>query len=43
MADAYARGLPRAKREIIHGAGHHVSMESPDAFNRVVRNFISAC
>ena len=40
MAEAYAKVLPRARREIVRGAGHHVSLEASDAFNALVRGFI---
>lgn len=40
MAEAYARAMPRARREIVQGAGHHVSIEAPDAFNDLLRSFL---
>jgi pimeloyl-ACP methyl ester carboxylesterase len=39
MAEAYAKGLPVARREIIHGVGHHVTMEAPSTFNELLRGF----
>ena len=42
MAEAYAHCLPRARREIIGGAGHLVNLERPDAFNALLRNFLAA-
>ena len=40
MAEAYARTLPRARREIITGAGHLANLERPDAFNALLRDFL---
>jgi pimeloyl-ACP methyl ester carboxylesterase len=42
MAEAYAKALPRARREIIQGVGHHVTMEAAPAFNDLVRAFFSS-
>lgn len=42
MAEAYAKGLPRAKRQIVQGAGHFPGMERPEAFNEVLRAFLAA-
>lgn len=42
MADAYAKALPNARREIVEGVGHHVSLEAPDAFNELVTSFVAA-
>lgn len=40
MAEAYAKALPRARREIIQGAGHFANLEQPELFNEVVRYFV---
>jgi pimeloyl-ACP methyl ester carboxylesterase len=40
MAEAYAKALPNARREIIQGVGHHVSIEAAQTFNGLVRNFL---
>ena len=41
MADAYAKTLPRARREIIAGAGHLVNLERPEEFNALLREFFA--
>ena len=41
MAEAYAKAMPNARREIIQGVGHHVSLEAPEVFNELVRGFIA--
>lgn len=41
MAEAYAKALPNARREIIRSAGHHVSLEAPELFNELVRSFLA--
>ena len=40
MAEAYAKALPNARREIIKGVGHHVTMEAAPAFNELLRAFL---
>jgi 3-oxoadipate enol-lactonase len=40
MAEAYAKALPRVRREIIQGAGHFANLEQPDLFNEVLRYFL---
>jgi 3-oxoadipate enol-lactonase len=40
MAEAYARTLPRARREIIQGAGHLANIERPDEWNALLRDFL---
>lgn len=40
MAEAYAKALPHARREIVQGVGHHVSLEAPDAFDALVESFL---
>ncbi|WP_146645221.1 alpha/beta fold hydrolase [Labilithrix luteola] len=42
MAEAYAKSLPRARREIVQGAGHMVNLEVPDHFNAVVYDFLQS-
>lgn len=42
MAEAYARTLPRARREIVHGAGHLANVEQPDVWNELLREFLQA-
>jgi pimeloyl-ACP methyl ester carboxylesterase len=41
MAEAYAKAIPSARREIIQGVGHHVSLEAAEVFNELVRSFIA--
>ncbi|HVJ94664.1 MAG TPA: alpha/beta fold hydrolase [Labilithrix sp.] len=41
MADAYAKALPNARREILRGVGHHVNLEAPDTFNELTRAFLA--
>ena len=41
MAEAYAKALPRARREIIQGVGHHVNLEAAPIFNELVRAFVA--
>ncbi len=41
MAEAYAKSLPNARREIIQGVGHHVTLEAADVFDDLVRAFIA--
>ena len=40
MAEAYARTLPRARREIIQGAGHLANIERSDEWNALLRDFL---
>lgn len=40
MAEAYAKTLPRVRREIIQGVGHLVNMEAPETFNELLREFL---
>ncbi len=42
MADAYSQALPRARREIIQGAGHLPNVERPELFNALLRAFFEA-
>lgn len=40
MAEAYAKGFKRTRREIIQGTGHNVPFEAPDALNAILRDFL---
>lgn len=40
MAEAYARAMPNARREIVQGAGHLVNLEQPELFNEVLKAFL---
>jgi 3-oxoadipate enol-lactonase len=42
MAEAYAKTIPNARREIVQGVGHHVSLEAPSHFNELIRAFYKA-
>lgn len=42
MAEAYARALPRARREIVQAAGHLPNLEQPEHFNALVTEFLRA-
>lgn len=42
MAEAYARALPRARREIVQAAGHLPNLEQPEHFNAIVTEFLKA-
>ena len=35
-----ARGIPGSRLEVIPGAGHLVAFEQPDAFNRVLKDWL---
>jgi pimeloyl-ACP methyl ester carboxylesterase len=37
---AYSRLIPRARFEVIAGAGHHPELEQPDAFVQLVADFL---
>ena len=41
MAEAYARTLPRARREVIIGAGHLCNLERPEVFNALLGEFFA--
>ncbi len=41
MAEAYAKALPRARREIVQGVGHLVNVEAADVFSDLVRAFLA--
>lgn len=40
VADTLVTTIAGAKKQIIHGAAHHVNMEKPDEFNSVVLEFL---
>ena len=39
--ERYAKALPRARLEIVDGAGHFVEMEKPNELARLVTNFVT--
>ena len=39
-SEAMAAGMPRARLEVISGAGHLSGLEAPEAFNRALRDFL---
>jgi 3-oxoadipate enol-lactonase len=41
VADALAAAIPGASKRVLPGAGHLPNMERPDAFNRVVLEFLA--
>ena len=43
LARRMAQGLPRARVEIVPGAGHAVHLEQPEAFGGAVRAFLVKC
>lgn len=40
MAEAYARGLPNVRREIVQATGHLVNLEQPEKFNALLHDFL---
>jgi pimeloyl-ACP methyl ester carboxylesterase len=40
--ERYAKSLPRARLEIVDGAGHFVEMEQPEALAQLVTRFVNA-
>lgn len=40
--NAYVRALPHARLEIVPGCGHLIEMEKPEAFARLVTEFVNA-
>lgn len=42
MAEAYAKAIPNARREIIRGVGHHVTLEAAAEFNALLRSFVAS-
>lgn len=41
MAEAYAKAIPDARREIIRGVGHHVTLEAAAEFNALLRVWVA--
>lgn len=42
IADLLATRIPRARKVVLPGAGHMANMDAPDAFNRVVLEFLAS-
>jgi pimeloyl-ACP methyl ester carboxylesterase len=42
MAEAYAKTLPRARREVLKRAGHLANLEQPAEFNTLLREFLKS-
>jgi pimeloyl-ACP methyl ester carboxylesterase len=42
MADAYASGIPGARKVVIEGTAHVPNMERPEEFNRLVLDFLES-
>lgn len=42
IADILEKGIPGARIEVIHGTAHHLNMEKPQEFNRIVLDFLGA-
>jgi len=40
MAEAYAKTLPRGRRELLHGCGHLANIERADEWNTLVQAFL---
>jgi pimeloyl-ACP methyl ester carboxylesterase len=40
--ERYAKSLPRARLEIVEGAGHFVDMEKPDALAQLITQFVTS-
>ena len=40
VADALEANIADARKVVIQGAGHHVNMEQPEAFNGVILDFL---
>lgn len=40
MAEAYAKALPRARRELLRGCGHLANIERADEWNALVQTFL---
>ncbi len=41
MADALAAGIPGARQAIIPNTAHHLNLEQPEEFNRIVLDFLA--
>lgn len=42
IADILEKGIPGARIEVIPGTAHHLNMEKPQEFNRIVLDFLGA-
>lgn len=42
IADILEKGIPGARIEVINGTAHHLNMEKPREFNRIVLDFLGA-
>lgn len=42
MAEAYVKGMPNARREVIETAGHHVNLEASQAFDTALKQHLAA-
>lgn len=42
MAEAYAKAVPSARREVVQGVGHHVTLEAAREFNDLLRRFVTS-
>ena len=40
IADILAKGIPGAQKVVIPGTAHHLNMEKPAEFNRIVLDFL---
>ena len=39
--ERYTKSLPRARLEVVDGAGHLVDMEQPETLAKLITNFIA--
>lgn len=42
IADILEKGIPGARKVVIPGTAHHLNMEKPQEFNRIVLDFLGA-
>jgi len=42
IADILEKGIPGAKKVVISGTAHHLNMEKPEEFNRIVLDFLGS-
>ena len=42
IADILEKGIPGAKKVVIAGTAHHLNMEKPEEFNRIVLDFLGS-
>lgn len=42
IADILEKGIPGAKKVVIPGTAHHLNMEKPEEFNRIVLDFLGS-